>query len=132
MIRFPDPTTDLRDTLRTRLAATAAPEAAGAVLSTREAPTAGPKPHVRVSIDARSRNARQHGTALVRVTVWHRDAGLAVSLAALCEALLLGNPTPTTRAITPATGPVAPDGGDPDTGEPFASFTVTASLRPSN
>lgn len=133
-VRFPDGQRAGRDLLRTLLTGRPEPEAAGLVpanVSTRvPSGAAVPKPYVMVRVDDAGRDSRLNGYAVLRVTVWHRDEGLALSLASLCEALLLDARGAEVRAVSPVTSPIPTT--DPDSGDPLAFFRVTARLRPQN
>lgn len=130
-IVFPDPQRAVRDLLRVLLADRPEASVAGATVSTRDLPGADenyPLPYIQVRSDGRFRDARLNGRATVRVTVWHRDEGLAEDLAGLCEALLLAASSAQIRGISPVMGPLP--AGDEETGLPLSFFTITARLRP--
>lgn len=130
LIIFPDAQRAVRDFLRAALPARTEPYAIGATVSTRDpdkAPSSA-RPFVKVALIGSSRSARLDGQAQLRVTVWHRDEGLALELAALIEGLLLVASSSTIRGCSSDLGPApAPD---PDTGEAMASITITARLHP--
>lgn len=130
-ITFPDPQLAVRNLLRSLLASRPEPEARGVIVSTKglSGDDATRKlPFVQVRSDGKFRNARLDGRATVRVLVYHRDEGLAESLAALCEALLLSASSAEIRGSTSVMGPMPT--GDPETGLPFSFFTITARLQP--
>lgn len=135
LIRFDDAQLATRDALRALLAERDEPEAAGATVSTRD-PVGSTRedtalPHVKVATLTAPRGSRLDVTPSVRVTVWHRDEGLALALAGLIEALLLRGVTAgPIRRFNPDGGPVPVPGGDPDTGLPMAFITLTARMRP--
>jgi hypothetical protein len=129
---FPDGQLAVRNALRAALAARPEPVTTGVTVSTRvpagtEVP---PLPYVLVRLDGNSRNARLLSEATVRVTVWHRDEGLALELAGLAEALLLGGlaRVPEIRSVGPVASPIPTT--DPDSGAPIAFFRVAARMRP--
>jgi hypothetical protein len=132
IVRFPDPVPLVRDALRALLGASTAPEAAGAVVSTKapKLTTGVPAPpHLQVVSDGRFRNARLDGRATIRVVVWHRDVGLAEALAELAQAAVLGSRLPGIRSVTPGTGPFPST--DPDVeDQPISYFTVTVRVPP--
>lgn len=131
VIRFPDPRTAVRDVIRELLAERTEPEALGVTVSTKTASPDDAKrtlPHVHVRSDGSFRDSRLNGRATVRVVVWHRDEGLAQSLALLIEALLLATSSDRVRGFGSVTGPLPTS--DPDTGEPISYFTLTVRLRP--
>ena len=131
-IRFADAQLSVRDLLRTLLSGRLG-SAEGVTVSTRlpgtKSDDAPALPFIAVRVDANARTYRLLGLATVRVAVWHRDEGLGVDLAALCEGLLLSASSPEVRSIGPVNSPLATT--DPDTGDPLAFFTVVARLRPS-
>lgn len=125
LIVYDDAQLATRDALRLLLADRAEPEAEGVVVSTLDhAGVDAPLPHVKVALVGSSRSANLAGSALLRVSVWHRDEGLALRLAALCEGLLLRG------RYSPSGSPVPVPGGDPNTRIPLAFTTITARLRP--
>jgi hypothetical protein len=131
-VRFPDGQTAGRDLIRALLVGRPEPEAAGVVVDT-VVPGATSDdlpglPYVLVRLDGASRTARLDGTALLRVTVYHRDEGLALDLAGLIEALVLDAHTATVRSTEPYASPIPTE--DPDTGDPVAFLRFTAHLRP--
>jgi hypothetical protein len=130
-ILFPDAQKAVRDLLRVLLAGRTEPEAAGAIVSTRDLPGADESrslPYVQVRSDGRFRDSRLNGRATVRVIVWHRDEALTEALAGLCEALILAAHSDDVRSVSPVSGPIPT--GDPDTGLPLSFFTITARLTP--
>ena len=132
-ITFPNSQLAIRNLLRTLLADRAEPVAGGVTVSTKDIPGGDegrPLPYIQVRTDGRARDSRLNGTATVRVLVYHRDEGLGEELAALCEALLLDSSSGDVRSIGSVAGPLSPPGGDPDTGDSFTFFTISARLRP--
>lgn len=129
-IRFPDAQPIVRDLLKARLAGRTEPSVLGVTVSTRPVPEgdAVPRPYVRVRSFGSSRDSRLNGQSTVRVSVWHRDEGLALDLALIAEALLLEAGSDKVRGFTSDAGPLPTE--DPDTGEPLSFFTLTARLRP--
>jgi hypothetical protein len=133
MIRFPNGQIAGRDRLRAALTGRTEPEALGATVSTKIPPGAPPSiPYVLVRTDDAGEDARLNGYAVLRVTVWHRDEGLALSLAGLCASLLRAETSAASpiRSVGRPTGPIPTT--DPDSGTPTAFFRVTARLRPDN
>jgi len=131
VILFGDPRLVTRDLLHERLAASTDPSALGVTVSTKPRnPDDAAKryPYVQVRSSGAFRDARLNGRATVRVLVWHRDEGLGLRLAALCEALLLSASSPATRGYTPVSGPLPTE--DDDTGEPLTFFSLTVRLPP--
>lgn len=133
---FADAQRAVRDALRAALAARSEPSAQGVTVGVRvpswHSDDAPAIPYVVVRVDGNVRDARLNGRATVRVTVWHRDEGLALDLAALCEALLLGGLATDAgiRSVGPVSSPIPSE--DPDNGTPLAFFRVTARMRPTN
>lgn len=131
VVVFPDPQLSVRDLLRALLSDRAEPELDGVTVSTRDLPGADESrqlPYIRVQSDGSFRDARLNGRATIRVTVWHRDTGLALSLAGLLEALLLSASSSPIRGFSAVSGPIPTD--DEETGLPLTFFTITARLRP--
>lgn len=64
----------------------------------------------------------------LRATVWHRYEDDAFDLAQLVRALIAHHSGTVIRSLLDPMAPSATT--DPDTGEPLASFTMTANLRP--
>lgn len=132
IITFPDAQLATRDLLRALLSGRSEPFVAGVTVSTK---VRGDKsddlpalPYIAVRTDGNVRDSRLNGRANVRVSVWHKDEGLGLQLAGLCEALLLGSGSVAIRGFSPVTSPIPTS--DPDTGDPLTFFSVTARLRP--
>lgn len=131
IVNFPDPRLATRDLLRALLTLRNESYAQSATVSTRGLPGADEArslPYIQVRSDGRFRDSKLNGRATIRILVWHNDAGLAESLASLCEALLLSNNSASLRGFSPVSGPMPV--ADPETGLPFSYFTITARLRP--
>ena len=130
VITFPDAQLAVRDLLRALLAAR--PEGKGVTVSTKPIPGADgthPLPYVQVVSDGAFRDSQLNGRASVRVLAYGRDEGASVTLAALCEGLLLAEASSDkVRGCSPLAGPQSTS--DPDNDLPFSYFTLTARLRP--
>ncbi|MDG4792699.1 hypothetical protein [Micromonospora sp. WMMD1082] len=86
-------------------------------------------PYARVSCDGTFVRQRVGLSATVRVAVWgETDAGGCDLSARTHAALLAYEGGPDVRGFGPQTGPLPT--GDPDTGQPLCSFTVSARMRP--
>ncbi|WIC90161.1 tail terminator [Arthrobacter phage VroomVroom] len=127
-VLFPDPQPIVRDAIKAVLAG----RQAGVTVSTKAALADGKRslPWVQVRADGQFRDARLNGRATMRVLVWHKDEGLAQSLAGLIEALLLDYSGGGLRGFSAVTGPIP--SGDPATGEALSFITITARLQPQN
>ncbi|QDF14185.1 tail terminator [Microbacterium phage GardenState] len=128
-ILFPDPQRATRDALRATLPAYGID---ADVTMSRPSHTPGvplARPHIRVRTGTPTRDTPASASALVRLTVFDRDEGAAMALAAKVEAILLAEASSSdVRSFGPVSGPVP--GTDQDTGEPIALVTVQARLRP--
>lgn len=86
-------------------------------------------PYARVSCDGTLVRQRVGMSATVRVVVWGETDHAGYDLSARAHAVLLAyEGGPDVRSFGPQTGPLPT--GDPDTGRPLCSFTVSARLRP--
>lgn len=132
LITFPDAQLATRDLLRALLSGRTELYVQGATVSTRvpdwKSDDAPALPYIAVHTDGNFRDARFNGRANVRLSVWHKDDGLGLQLAGLCEALLLASGSVAIRGFSPVTSPIPTS--DPDTGDPLSFLSVTARLRP--
>lgn len=114
--------------LRSALEGRAEPVADGVLVGT-VFPSDGQIPYVSVRLEGASLSRRVAETASLRVAVWHTSEARALALAQLCRALLLAHPGDSgVRVFSALAGPFP--ASDPDNGNPIASFTVAARLRP--
>jgi hypothetical protein len=114
--------------LRSALAARVEAYADGVTVGT-VMPRDGDIPFVMVRQEGQTIARRVDAEATVRVSVWHTSEARALALAGLCQALMLAHAGDgEVRLFTPVSGPFP--ASDPDNGNPLASFTVAARLRP--
>jgi hypothetical protein len=128
LVTFPDVMLSTVTYLRPALAARTEAFAEGVTIGT-VFPRDGEIPFVMVRQDGQSIAQRIDASATVRVSVWHTSEARALALAGLCQALLLAHPgDDEVRLFSPIGGPFP--AADPDNGNPLASFSVAARLRP--
>lgn len=96
-----------------------------------EAPSAKlSAPVVQVAVDGEDGVWPITAEALVRITSWHPGGRTAAhNLAQLCRAILMAHSGEIVQRITRGGGIITDR--DPDIGDHFATFTVTATLRSS-
>ncbi|WP_336628441.1 MULTISPECIES: hypothetical protein [unclassified Microbacterium] len=136
-IRFPDPQRATRDALRAVLPAYGLD--ASVSMSRPETATGVPlsRPHIRVRSDSAYRTSRVSAEADIRLTIFAKDEGAAMALAADVEAALLAEVTTSDllgfRSLsgpTPGADFEMTQGTGTGTGEPIALLTLSARLRP--
>lgn len=128
LITFPDVMLHATTMLRAALAARTEDYADGVTVGT-IMPRDGDIPFVMVRQEGQTIAQRVDAEATVRVSVWHTSEARALALAGLCQALMLAHVGDgEVRLYSPVSGPFP--ASDPDNGNPIASFTVAARLRP--
>lgn len=83
--------------------------------------------HVQVNVDGGSVVYPVTASPVIRVTTWAATKGQAYDLADECQSALLASSTDAIPRFDGGGFPIADV--DPDTGDCFATFTVTAVLR---
>lgn len=122
MFVFDDPVQGVCDLLRDAITE--------ATVSNRRPPPGTAGQHVQVGVDGNTVTYPIVSQLAVRVAVWASGpdaAHAAHDLAQRCQAVLLSSSTDQFPRFGPLAGPLA--GTDPDSGDEFSFFTVTAVQR---
>lgn len=129
---YGDAAAALANYVRDELADRPEPYAAGVTVGTRRPTDHAPKDHpvplvlIRQDGPGRVMN-RANVAATIRAAIWHATEDDAFDLAQLVHAITSNHSGPVVRSVIDGLSPYVD--ADPDTGEPLASFTVTANVR---
>ena len=133
LVVFGDAAAELANMIRAALAGRAEPYASGVVVDVRipknRRPAENPPPLVVFRQDGPGAIYQQANSRVtLRGSIWHQTEDDAFDLAQLVHAFVARHSGAVIRAVTNGLSPFVTS--DPDTGEPLASFTVTANLYP--